>query len=83
MIADYLDAPGQWAIAPLSCVRRLSEWQGFHCMRLSEEPPKRTYYQLEQKHLRESRIQIVRVFERELHEALREDLGLEFIETQV
>lgn len=81
MLADYLDAPGSWAIAPVSCVRGLARRHGFRYSRLSVEPPERTYYQLEQKNLRESRVEIVKTFERELHEALRQDSGLEFLET--
>lgn len=80
MLADYLDAPGRWALAPVSCVRGLANRHGFMYSRLSVNPPQRTYYQLEQKNLRESRIQVVKMFEEELHEALRRDSGLEFMQ---
>lgn len=77
MLADYLDEPGRWAIAPVSCVRGLTKRHDFTYCRLSVDPPKRTYYQLEQKNLRESRAPIVKIFEEELYETLQADPELD------
>lgn len=62
MIPYYLTEPGQWAICPVSSVKGIMSRLGFDALELSENPPRRTFYLLEHKRPRESRIPTIERF---------------------
>lgn len=62
MIPYYLTEPGQWAICPASSVKGIMSRLGFDVLQLTETPPRRTFYLLEHKRPRESRISTIERF---------------------
>ncbi len=77
MTPDYLTEKGRWSIMPVSTLRALLKSRQFTHHTLSEEPPKRTIYLLEQKQPRESREEGIRLIRNQLIQYLSKDPYLE------
>lgn len=63
LIAHYLDAPGNWAIAPMSVIESFKANNDIVYYSLSSPPPPRICYQLTKRHLSLTKQQIIETFE--------------------
>lgn len=79
MLPDYLNEKGRWALAPVSTVRGTIVHMDFDYHLLTIDTPKRTFYQLEQKNPRQSRVKTINTFKKDLLAYLRQDPNLEML----
>lgn len=73
MIGNFLDSPGRWAIAPASVVEGIRPRYRFTQHTLAANMPVRTCYEVESRFPRPSRLESMRIFQKELKNYLKDD----------
>lgn len=75
MLRHYLTRPGYWSIAPVSCIRLLSERQALSWYKLRNPPPQFICYQLTHRYPKPASVEAIDSFSQKVTEFVQQKLS--------
>ncbi|MBK0034491.1 LysR family transcriptional regulator [Erwinia sp. S43] len=75
MLKHYLNKPGYWSIAPMTCIKLLQETQNLKWFRLKTPPPLFVCYQLTHRYPKPDSVEVINAFADEVSEFVQQQLS--------